>query len=217
MVVNLSHKHSLVSNWMAELRNIALQGDSTRLRRNLQHIGGVAAYEISRELPWQTTEIQTPLGVHKSKVLQQRPVIAAVLPGGIALYNGLLSFFENAASLFIGATKTTHRDGQVEVNIDYLSNILIENRVIIISDMMIATGTTIIKTLAALRSLGTPAGIYIVCTLASTTGIEYIRREAGIKVRIICGDVDDEITARGFIVPGLSFGGDPLPGVESAD
>ncbi|HWB25623.1 MAG TPA: uracil phosphoribosyltransferase [Chitinophagaceae bacterium] len=217
MVVNLSQKHSLVSNWMSELRDVELQGDRPRFRHNLQRIGEVAAYEISKELPNKAAKVQTPLGTHTGKVLQEQPVLAAIMRTGVPLHHGMLNYFDKADTLFIGSTRVNHRDGTTDVNIDYLSNTSIENRVIIITDAMIATGTTIIKTLDALRSLGTPADTYIVCAIASTTGIEYIRREAGIRVKIWCGDVDDEITAKGFIVPGLGDAGDLALGIKSTD
>jgi uracil phosphoribosyltransferase len=217
MVVNLSQKHSLVSNWMSELRNIETQADRPRFRRNMQRLGQVAAYEISKELPWKPAEVQTPLGTHTGKVLADYPVLATVLMAGIPIHHGMLHYFDKADAVFIGADRKTHDDGSIEVNIEYISNIYVENRVIIISDAMIATGTTIIKVLAALRGAGTPAETHIVCAIASTIGIEYVRREAGTKIKIWCGDIDDEITAKGFIVPGLGDAGDLALGIKSTD
>ncbi len=217
MVVNLSQKHSLVSNWMSELRNVETQGDRPRFRRNLERLGEVVAYEISKELPCKTVEVQTPLGTHTGKVLVDYPVLAAILWAGLPIHHGMLNYFDKAGTAFIGTTRKTRHDGSIEVNIDYVSNTFIENSVIIISDAMIATGATIIKTLAALKGAGTPADIHIVCAIASTIGIEYIRREAGRKIKIWCGDVDDEITAKGFIVPGLGDAGDLALGIKNTD
>ena len=208
MVINLSEKHSLVSNWVSELRNTEVQEDRLRFRRNLERIGEVVAYEISKQMPWKTQEIPTPLGIHESKVLDAQPVLATILRAGLPLHNGMLNYFDKADNAFISAYRKHHRDGSFEISLEYMSCPVLDNRIIIISDPMLATGASIVKTIQYMKSQGVPAEIHVVVAIACTVGIEYIIRECGEAVTIWCGDIDDELTAKGYIVPGLGDAGD---------
>jgi uracil phosphoribosyltransferase len=208
MVVNLSNKHSLLTNWIAELRDVNVQGDRMRFRRNLERIGEVAAFEISKELPFEEVEVQTPLGIHSSKLLMQQPVLATVLRAGLPLHQGMLNYFDKADNAFISAYRKHHADGTFEICLDYMSCPSLDNRIVIISDPMLATGASLVKTIKVMKDEGTPAMIYIVCAIASIVGIEYIHRECGDDIQIWCGDIDEELTAKGYIVPGLGDAGD---------
>jgi uracil phosphoribosyltransferase len=208
MVINLSEHHSLVSNWVAEIRNIDVQNDRMRFRRNLERIGEVAAYEISKQLPWKIQETSTPLGTHESKVLEHQPVLATILRAGLPLHNGMLNYFDQADNAFVSAYRKHNRDGSFEISLEYMSSPVIDNRVLIISDPMLATGASIIKTIQHMKNEGHPAAIHIVVAIACTVGIESIIRECGENITIWCGDIDDEITAKGYIVPGLGDAGD---------
>lgn len=208
MIINLSEQHSLVSNWVAELRDINVQGDRMRFRRNLERIGEIAAYEISKELPWKTVEIPTPLGSHESKVLEQQPVLATILRAGLPLHNGMLNYFDKADNAFISAYRKHHRDGSFDISLEYMSSPSLDGRIVIISDPMLATGASLVKTVEYLKNEGSPKVIHIVVAIACTVGIEYVYRECGGDVKIWCGDIDDELTAKGYIVPGLGDAGD---------
>ena len=208
MVINLSEHHSLVSNWVAEIRNIDVQNDRMRFRRNLERIGEVAAYEISKQLPWKIQETATPLGTHESKVLEHQPVLATILRAGLPLHNGMLNYFDKADNAFVSAYRKHNRDGSFEISLEYMSSPAIDNRVLIISDPMLATGASIIKTIQHMKNEGHPAAIHIVVAIACTVGIDSIIRECGEDITIWCGDIDDEITAKGYIVPGLGDAGD---------
>lgn len=208
MVINLSEQHSLISNWISELRDIDLQADRMRFRRNLERLAEVMAYEISKALPWIEKEVQTPLGIHTSKVLQEQPVLATILRAGLPMHNGLLNFFDKADNAFVSAYRKHRRDGTFNIELEYISCPSIENRILIISDPMLATGASLVKTIDAIKEEGNPAQIHIVCAIASSVGIEYIYREAGDAVNIWCGDIDEELTAKGYIVPGLGDAGD---------
>ena len=208
MVTNLSKKHSLITNWISELRSTEIQTDRMRFRRNLERIGEAIAYEISKVLPWQEKEIQTPLGIHASKVLVDQPVLATILRAGLPLHQGLLNYFDKADNAFISAYRKHRRDGGFEINLEYLSSPVLENRVLILSDPMLATGASLTAALQALKDNGTPAQIHIVSAIAASVGIEYVIREFGEKLYIWCGDIDDELTAKGYIVPGLGDAGD---------
>jgi len=208
MIVNLSEQHSLVSNWVAELRDVSVQGDRMRFRRNLERIGEVTAYEISRQLAWKTVEIQTPLGSHESKLLEKQPVLATVLRAGLPLHNGMLNYFDKADNAFISAYRKHNRDGSFEISLDYMSCPSLDGRTVIICDPMLATGASIVKTISVMQNEWKPLAIHVVCAIASSVGIEFIHRECGEDVVIWCGDIDDELTAKGYIVPGLGDAGD---------
>lgn len=206
-VINLSRQHSLLTNWVSELRDVEVQNDRMRFRRNLERIGEVMAYEISKELPSTTVETQTPLGISSSKVLAEQPVLATILRAGLAMHQGLLNYFDKADNAFISAYRKHHKDGSFDISIEYMSSPELEGRVVIVSDPMLATGASLVKTLRYLTLEEKPKAIHVACAIACTEGIEYVTRELpGIK--IWCGDIDDEITAKGYIVPGLGDAGD---------
>ncbi|MCY7311536.1 MAG: uracil phosphoribosyltransferase [Chitinophagaceae bacterium] len=207
MIVNLSLQHSLMSNWVGELRNVNIQTDRMRFRRNLERIGEVAAYEISKVLPFVETEIQTPLGIAVHKTLKEQPVLATILRAGLPLHQGLLNYFDQADNAFISAYRKHNKDGSFDISLDYVSCPELENRVVIISDPMLATGSSLVKTIHFLKAEGHPREIHIVVAIACTVGIEYVQREEP-SVTIWCGDIDDELTAKGYIVPGLGDAGD---------
>jgi uracil phosphoribosyltransferase len=213
MVINLSEQHSLVSNWVSELRNVDVQTDRMRFRRNLERIGEVAAYEISKHLPFEEKDIQTPLGIASSKLLKDQPVLATILRAGLPLHQGLLNFFDKADNAYISAYRKHEKDGSFTISLDYISCPEIEGRIVIISDPMLATGASLVKTIQYLKQEGHPSHIHIVCAIACTVGIEYVTREQP-AVTIWCGDIDDELTAKGYIVPGLGDAGDLAFGVK---
>lgn len=208
MVINLSEQHNLVTNWVSELRSIEVQTDRMRFRRNLERIGEIAAYEISKTLPWYEAEVQTPLGIHTSKIFKEQPVLATILRAGLPLHQGLLNYFDKADNAFITAYRKHRMDGSFNIEVEYMSTPSLEGRTIIISDPMLATGASLVKTIDRLRTEGAPAAIHIVTVIASVIGIEFVHREAGEAVRIWCGDIDEELTAKGYIVPGLGDAGD---------
>ena len=207
MVINLSQQHSLVSNWVGEIRDVTVQADRMRFRRNLERIGEVAAYEISKVLPFNETEIQTPLGMSLTKTLRDQPVLATILRAGLPLHQGILNYFDKGDNAFISAYRKHNKDGSFEISLEYISCPELENRVLIISDPMLATGSSMVKTIHFLKEEGRPSHIHIVAAIACTVGIEYVKREEP-GVTIWCGDIDDELTAKGYIVPGLGDAGD---------
>ncbi|GMV77520.1 MAG: uracil phosphoribosyltransferase [Chitinophagaceae bacterium] len=215
MVINLSSNNSLVNTWVSELRDVNVQNDRMRFRRNLERIAEVMAYEISKQFQYQETEIQTPLGLHNSNVLKQQPVLATILRAGLPMHNGMLNYFDKADNAFISAYRMHHRDGSFEINLEYVSCPSLDGRTIIISDPMLATGASLVKTIAILQSKWSIEKIYVVCAIASTVGIEFIKRECGNNIEIWCGDIDDELTAKGYIVPGLGDAGDLAFGTKA--
>lgn len=214
MVVNLSTEHSLVTNWIAEIRDIEIQKDRMRFRRNLERVGEIAALEISKVLPYKEVEIQTPLGVAKAKVLQEQPILTTILRAGLPLHQGLLNYFDKADNAFVSAYRKHDKEsGSFEISLEYFSSPDIENRIVIISDPMLATGASLVKTIQYLREEGEPKSIHIVAAIACSVGIEFVRRNIP-SATIWCGDIDDELTAKGYIVPGLGDAGDLAYGVK---
>ena len=213
MVINLSEEHYLVSNYLSELRDIEIQEDRMRFRRNLEKIGEISAYEISKKLLWIEKEVTTPLGISVCKVLEKQPVLATILRAGLPMHNGLLNYFDKADNAFISAYRKHKADGSFEISLDYISCPEMEDRVVIISDPMVATGSSLVKTIQFIKEEGNPSEIHVVCALACTVGIEYVLR-AEPKAIIWCGDIDDELTAKGYIVPGLGDAGDLAYGVK---
>lgn len=214
MVVNLSKQHSLVSNWISELRDINIQQDRLRFRTNLERIAEVAAYEISKVLPFEEKEVETPLGTAVSKIMKEQPVLATILRAGLPMHNGLLRYFDKADNAFVAAYRKHEKDGSFEISLEYMSCPDLDNRVVIISDPMLATGSSLVKTIHFLKDEGNPKEIHIVAAIACTIGIEYVKREEP-SVTIWCGDIDDELTAKSYIVPGLGDAGDLAYGAKS--
>lgn len=213
MVVNLSEQYSLLSDWISEIRDEEVQKDRLRFRRNLERIGEVAAYEISKRLPYIDKEVQTPLGTAMVKVLRDQPVVTTILRAGLPLHQGLLNFFDKADNGFISAYRKHQRDGSFEISLQYVSCPDLEGRVVIISDPMLATGASLVKTIQYLREEGHPAEIHVVVAIACTVGIEFVLRSEP-QCKIWCGAIDDELTAKGYIVPGLGDAGDLAYGVK---
>jgi uracil phosphoribosyltransferase len=213
MVVNLSENYTLLCNWIAEIRDEEVQKDRMRFRRNLERIGEAAAYEISKTLAFEDREIQTPLGTATCKMLKEQPVITTILRAGLPLHQGLLNYFDKADNGFISAYRKHQRDGSFEISLDYVSCPELEGRVVIVSDPMLATGASLVKTIQYLREEGHPSHIHVVVAIACTVGIEYVLRSEP-HCTIWCGAIDDELTAKGYIVPGLGDAGDLAYGTK---
>ena len=207
MVVNLSKHYSLLSEWVGELRDVDVQTDRMRFRKNLERIGEATAIEISKTLAYEEREIQTPLGISVCKVLKQQPVLATILRAGLPLHQGLLNYFDKADNAFISAYRKHNPDGSFDISLDYVSCPELEDRVVIISDPMLATGSSLVKTIQFLRVEGHPSEMHVVTAIACTVGIEYVQRSEP-NIKIWCGAIDDELTAKGYIVPGLGDAGD---------
>jgi len=214
MVINLSEQYSLLNDWIAEMRDVNIQGDRMRFRRNLERIGEVAALEISKRLPFVQQDVQTPLGISKTTVLAEQPVLATILRAGLPLHQGLLNYFDKADNAFISAYRKHNRDGSFEISLEYVSCPDLEKRIIIVSDPMLATGSSLVKTIKYLREEGNPSEIHVVVAIACTEGIDFVQREEPQAI-IWCGAIDEELTAKGYIVPGLGDAGDLAYGTKT--
>jgi len=207
MVINLSERHSLLSNWISELRDVNVQADRMRFRKNIERIGEVIAYEISKTLPWEEKETTTPLGKAQSKMLSQQPVLATILRAGSPLHQGMLNYFDKADNAFIAAYRKHHPDGSFEISLNYMACPTLENRVLIIADPMLATGASLVKTIGLLKKEWSFAELHVACVIASKEGVDCLQ-QAVPEAKIWCGDIDQELNSKGYIVPGLGDAGD---------
>jgi uracil phosphoribosyltransferase len=209
MVHNLSQHNSILNQFVAELRDVEIQKDGMRFRRNLERLGEIFAYEISKTLPYVQKEITTPLGIADSHVLAEQPVIATILRAGLPLHAGLLNFFDRAQNAFISAYRKHHKNNTFEIALEYVACPNLEDATLILCDPMLATGSSIVLTYKALLAKGTPKHIHIVSAIASAEGVEYVKRNMpSTNFTIWCAAVDEELTAQAYIVPGLGDAGD---------
>jgi uracil phosphoribosyltransferase len=207
MLTNLSADDSLLACWMRELRDAGIQGDRMRFRRNLERIGEAAALEISRTLPYVDVTVQTPLGECAGRELEAQPVLATILRAGVPLHQGLLNYFDHADSAFIASYRKHGRDGHFTIESHYITAPDVAGRPLIVADPMLATGASLALALDMLKEGGAPSVIHVVTAIAATEGIEYLERRHP-DVWIWAGAVDEELTARAYIVPGLGDAGD---------
>ncbi|OSZ78189.1 uracil phosphoribosyltransferase [Chitinophagaceae bacterium IBVUCB1] len=207
MITNLSSYNSIFGEWVREIRDVDIQNDKMRFRRNMERIGEVAAYEISKHLPYSVLTVQTPMGESICHVLEQQPVLATILRAGIPLHQGLLNYFDKADNAFIAGYRKHHRDGSFDIEQQYHTSPEINGRPLIIADPMLATGSSLMLAIDTLLATGTPSQLHIVCAIACTEGIELLKRKLP-DAYLWAGAIDDELTARGYIVPGLGDAGD---------
>ncbi len=207
MVHNFSKEHSLISNWVSELRNVDVQQDRMRFRRNLERIAEVIGYEISKQMETEDKLITTPMGTATCKVLKDQPVLATILRAGLAMHNGLLSYFDRADNAFLSAYRRHNEDGTFEIALEYMSCPEIEGRIVIVSDPMLATGASLIKAIQFIKDAGAIKELHVVCAIAAVKGIEALKAAVP-EATIWCGDVDEELSAKGYIIPGLGDAGD---------
>lgn len=216
MIKNLSLSNSILHVFISELRDAEIQKDSMRFRKNLERIGEIFAYEISKTLQYKDEQTNTPLGVADSKALIEQPVIAAVLRAGIPMHTGLLNFFDKAENAFIGAYRKHHKNNTFEINLEYLVSPELENKTLIVCDPMIATGSSMTLTYKTLLQKGTPKHTHFVCAVASVEGLDYLQKHMPHNnYTIWCAVVDQELTAHSYIVPGLGDAGDLAFGIKS--
>ena len=207
MTVILSQQFSLVNSWINELRNIDIQHDRMRFRRNMERIGEIAAFEISKDLETKEIEIQTPLDKLTVKEIAVQPVITTILRAGVPLFQGILNYFDKADCGFVAAYRKHDANDYFSIKQDYLTCPNIDGRPLIVADPMLATGASLIEAIKDLLTNGTPTQIHIVAAIASRQGVETIEK-AYPQAKIWIGTIDENLTAKGYITPGLGDAGD---------
>lgn len=209
MVRILGEGNSLLNQYIYELREKTVQLDSMRFRRNLERIAEVFAYEISKELKYKPCSVETPLGVAEMNLMQQQPVIASVLRAGLPMHQGFLNYFDKAENAFISAYRKYGQDGEFKIQFEHLSCPSIAGKTLILADPMLATGASMLLAYKALVDKGVPTHTHIVSIIASKEGVEYVKRNINSQAYTLwLGAIDDELTTKSYIVPGLGDAGD---------
>ncbi|MBN2667600.1 MAG: uracil phosphoribosyltransferase [Bacteroidales bacterium] len=209
MIHNFRDQQSIVNNYIAEMRDAHVQKDAMRFRINMERFGAMVGYEISKSLDFQNTEVQTPLGIAETAQCISPIVLATILRAGLPLNNGLLSTFDKAENAFVTAYRKYHSDNEFEIKVEYMSSPNLEGKILILSDPMLATGSSMVMSYKALLKYGKPKHTHIVSILASKEGVDYVRRHINSSdFSLWTGDIDDELTVQSYIVPGLGDAGD---------
>ncbi|MCF6333419.1 MAG: uracil phosphoribosyltransferase [Draconibacterium sp.] len=205
----LGNNHSILDQYLAEIRDISIQTDPLRFRENLYRIGEVFAYEISKELNFVVRDVQTPLGIAKVPVLAQQPVLATILRAGLAMHNGLLKIFDRAENCFISAYRKYTEGGGFKIEFEYMASPSLDDKVVILSDPMLASGRSMEIGYRALFSKGKPSHVHLVSIISSQQGVDYISKNIkDDNVTLWLGAVDEGMTSHSYIVPGLGDAGD---------
>jgi len=200
---------SILNRFIAELRDINIQNDAMRFRRNLERIGEILAYEISTTLQYEAKTIQTPLGFATEQVPTDQVVLATILRAGLPMHQGMLNYFDDASNAFVSAYRKYTADGEFDIHVEYISSPSLHNKVVILSDPMLATGSSLELVYKALLKKGKPKHVHIAAAIASESGIEYIKQVLKNEpITLWIGAVDEELNAKSFIVPGLGDAGD---------
>lgn len=207
MLQNLSDNNSILSQFVSEIRDIDLQKDRMRFRTNVERIGEIMAYEISKSLAFENKEIQTPLAKHQSIILVEQPVIASILRAGLPMHQGFLNYFDKADCAFLSAFRKHISETEFEIELGYLASPSIENRVLILIDPMLATGRSMFSAYQSFLKNGNPKKVFVASLISSQQGIEFIQQEMP-EAHIFAAAIDPELNSYSYIVPGLGDAGD---------
>jgi uracil phosphoribosyltransferase len=215
MLHQISQTNSIFSEFLSEIRDVNMQKDSMRFRKNLERMGEIFAYEISKTLDFEMSETQTPLGVAQTAKLKEQPVVATILRAGLPLHLGILNFFDKAENAFIGAYRRNHKDNSFDIALEYLASPDLTNKTLILCDPMLASGSSLLLTYNSLVFRSKPKHTHIVSAIASQQGVNHLKTNLNSKeCTIWCGAIDEELTAQSYIVPGLGDAGDLAFGIK---
>ncbi len=205
----LGNNHSIIDQYLAEIRDVNVQKDPLRFRENMYRLGELFAYEISKELNYEVREVTTPLGIAKVPKLEKQPVLATILRAGLAMHNGLLKIMDRAENCFISAYRKYNESGEFEIEFEYMASPLLDGKVVILSDPMLASGKSMEIGYEALFSKGTPSHIHLVSIIASKQGVDYVSKAITAEnVTLWLGAIDEGMTPKSYISPGLGDAGD---------
>lgn len=213
MIHNLSSHKSILNKFLYEMRSVEKQKDSMRFRINMERMGEIMAYEISKHLDYELSTVETPLGEANMEVPKDSIVLASILRAGLPLHQGFLRIFDDVENGFVSAYRSHHKDGTFDIKLEYITCPNIEGKVLILLDPMLATGASIHKTLEYLEEYGNPKQVHVVSVIASSQGVKHIQRFFP-NAQIWTGAIDEELTAKSYIVPGLGDAGDLCFGVK---
>lgn len=207
MIFELSKTSSIANVFIAEIRDETIQKDAMRFRTNMERLGEFFAFEISKTFDYQPTETQTPLGIAKTLKLVEQPVLATITRAGIPLHKGMLNIFDRAESAFVAAYRKLHKSGNFEIAIENISSPDLNNRIVIMTDPMLATGMSMVLCCKELIARYKIKELHIVSAIASSEGVRHVRANLP-KAKLWLGAIDEEMTSKSYIVPGLGDAGD---------
>ena len=207
-VYNFSDHNSIYNDFLSELRDVDVQKDRMRFRRNLERLGEISAYEISKKLISSNKNIVTPLGTSSMNIINEELVLATILRAGLPLHQGLLNYFDKAENCFISAYRKHTSNEDFEVEIEYMSSPDLNNKTILLNDPMLASGRSMVLAYKALLERGSPGKIHVVSVIASAEGVDFVKNNLPDTTTIWVGGIDPEMTAESYIVPGLGDAGD---------
>jgi uracil phosphoribosyltransferase len=209
MVHNLALQNSIFNQFISEIRDVEIQRDSMRFRKNLERIGEIFAYEISKTMDYENAQTTTPLGIADTRKLRSQPVIATILRAGLPLHVGVLNYFDKAENAFVSAYRKHHKNNTFEIALEYVACPDLTNKTVILCDPMLASGSSVVLTYKSLLTKGIPKHTHIVAAIASAQGIDYVKANMpSPNYTLWCGAIDEELTAHAYIVPGLGDAGD---------
>ena len=207
--IHLGKQNSIFNHFIREIRDVKIQNDAMRFRRNIERIGEIFAYEISKEMEYKSKDITTPLGISTESLMTEKPVLATILRAGLPLHQGFLNYFDSSDNCFISAYRKHKKGGDFEVKIEYMSSPNLDDKTIILCDPMLASGSSMILAMEAILSKAKPKHIHIVAIIASAEGVDYIKENIPMQnCTLWLGAKDAEMTAQSYIVPGLGDAGD---------
>jgi uracil phosphoribosyltransferase len=214
-VINLGENNSVLNRFMAEIRDKAIQKDSLRFRRNLERLGEIFAYEISKTLNYSEKQFVTPLGIANISTPDDQIVASTILRAGLPLHQGILNFFDGAQNAFIAAYRKYDKGEDFHINIEYASTPDLEGKTLILADTMLATGASLELAYKRLCDEGQPAYTHLVCPVASAYAVEYLQKHLPSEgITLWVAAIDEELTSHSYIVPGLGDAGDLAYGTK---
>ena len=206
---NISQQNSILNNFILEIRSVTIQKDSMRFRRNIERIGEILGYEMSKTLHYKTSSVQTPLGKSPINLINDDIVLCSILRAGVPLHNGLLNYFDKAENAFISAYRHhLHNPESFEIIVEYLACPSLEGKTLILADPMLATGQSMVATFEALKPFGTPKEIHLVSIIGANEGVEYVSTHFNKTTHLWIAAVDEKLNDKGYIIPGLGDAGD---------
>jgi uracil phosphoribosyltransferase len=208
MVINLGEQHSVANEFLRELRDKNIQQDRQRFRRNMERLGEIMAYEISKKLKYQPTPVTSPLGVSSIALSVSMPVLVTVLRAGLPYFHGFLNYFDRSDCGFIGAYRDEHGKDQITINLEYVATSPLKDREVIVIDPMLATGKSFIRAVNALQKNGQPSHIHIAALVASPEGIAFVENNIQVPHTLWTFAIDEKLNHQFYIVPGLGDAGD---------
>ena len=207
MVFELDKINSIANHFLRELRDIEIQKDSLRFRMNLERLGGVLAYEVSKRLEFVEQTVATSLGEKSTNVIKEQPVLVTILRAGLPFFNGFINYFDRASSGFVGAYRVEDNN-EISTVFNYMALPNIDNKVLIIVDPMLARGESIVQSVDLITKKGTPKGIHVVSAIAAPEGVRYVKGNISLPLSIWVGSIDERLDENAYIVPGLGDAGD---------